>query len=593
MERTGLRSRARATACVTSRAETAAPRPRPRARAPARRGGPSSVRDPSPVPSRRPEGRRSARGCVSGAFPARRPRRLPAAASSSRSGVGSGSGRPEEARPGEPGATSKCSTIRVSSSARRRVLPVREVERGEARDAADQLAVDPHAVEYSQRLDAPDLGTNVPYRPPCRVARPGRRSRSGASRADAPSGSPEGRRRAGVPFVVVGGAVRDASLGLPRATSTSPSPAGGRGLRRPLAASPDRARSPSEGAAADPARARPARPRRRLGDRRAAAADLLRRDFTVNALGLAFPGGRLVAPDGRPRGPRAPAACALPRDGVLVEDPLRVAARRPIPRTPAGLPARPRGRSPSCGGLPGPRPRRPERRLAELDAILAAGPRPAALALRRLEEWGALEALLPGVPPAARRRGVALVSAAAAGAGPSRLRTSSWPRPAPRPPPRRSRRSARAGGTAARPDAPLAAAPPDARRRAATPSSSSAGPRRSRSRPSPSPRRRTSRGTGPRARGGTAPLRRGASRGSSVPAGPLAAGDVARLLGVVGSRARPRARGARRGARDGGRSAAGARPGRSSSERTGAAGREAPGPFPNGISFVRGFGTWT
>ena len=41
------------------------------------------------------------------------------------------------------------------------VLPVPEVERGEPRHPADQLAVDPHADEYSQRLDGPGP---LPYR---------------------------------------------------------------------------------------------------------------------------------------------------------------------------------------------------------------------------------------------------------------------------------------------------------------------------------------------------------------------------------------------------------------------------------------------
>ena len=45
------------------------------------------------------------------------------------------------------------------------VLPLGEIERGEPRHAADELAVDLHAREYSQRLDAP-LGAPLPSFPP-------------------------------------------------------------------------------------------------------------------------------------------------------------------------------------------------------------------------------------------------------------------------------------------------------------------------------------------------------------------------------------------------------------------------------------------
>ena len=152
------------------------------------------------------------------------------------------------------------------------------------------------------------------------------------------------------------------------------------------------------------------------------ADDLLRRDFTINALGLAFPGGRLVAPDGALDDLRA-RRLRLPRAGVLLEDPLRVVraarflARLPGFRLdPAALPELLRAAR-RLGNVA------PERRLSELDAILAAGPLPAALALARLEAWGALEALLPGIPQASRRRGVRLVGAADAGASASLLRT--------------------------------------------------------------------------------------------------------------------------------------------------------------------------
>jgi hypothetical protein len=150
--------------------------------------------------------------------------------------------------------------------------------------------------------------------------------------------------------------------------------------------------------------------------------DLRRRDFTINALGLAFPGGRLVAPDGALADLRA-RRLRLPRAGVLLEDPLRVVrAARFLVRLPGfrldpeALPELLRAAR-RLGNVA------PERRLSELDAILSAGPHPAALALARLESWGALEALLPGTPQVARRRGVRLAGAAEPGASVSLLRT--------------------------------------------------------------------------------------------------------------------------------------------------------------------------
>jgi tRNA nucleotidyltransferase/poly(A) polymerase len=227
----------------------------------------------------------------------------------------------------------------------------------------------------------------------------------------------------GVPVLVVGGAVRDAFLKLPPgdvdlAVSRDAAPAFAESLAR-LAGT----RALAVGTA----------PRRILhvplgatsvdvwetdGDPRA---DLLRRDFTVNALGVAFPGGRLVAPEGALDDLRA-RRLRLPRDGVLLEDPLRVArAARLLARLPgfrldpAALPEL-RAAALRLGAVS------PERRLAELDAILSAGPRRAALALRRLEGWGALAPLLPGVPSAERKRGTALVRRAREGARPAFLR---------------------------------------------------------------------------------------------------------------------------------------------------------------------------
>jgi len=142
--------------------------------------------------------------------------------------------------------------------------------------------------------------------------------------------------------------------------------------------------------------------------------DLLRRDFTVNALGLAFPGGRLVAPDGALEDLEA-RRLRLPRAGVLLEDPLRVAraarflARLPGFRLDPAALSELRRAAALLGGVA------PERRLGELDAILACDPVRAARALERLEGWGALAPLLPGVAPAARSRGAARLRAAPPG----------------------------------------------------------------------------------------------------------------------------------------------------------------------------------
>ncbi|MFN7987136.1 MAG: hypothetical protein U0529_06660 [Thermoanaerobaculia bacterium] len=229
--------------------------------------------------------------------------------------------------------------------------------------------------------------------------------------------------RTGVPFLVVGGAVRDALLGL-RAGDVD------------LAAGREGAASLA-GALASLAGSRAVAigraPRRILHVPLGATSvdvwetegppedDLLRRDFTVNALGLAFPGGRLVAPAGALEDLRE-GRLRLPREGVLVEDPLRVVraarfeARLPGFRLhPSALPEL-RSAAARLAGVA------PERRLAELDAILATGARSAARALARLERWGALGPILPGVPAPARRRGVALLRGAAGEAPTALLR---------------------------------------------------------------------------------------------------------------------------------------------------------------------------
>jgi hypothetical protein len=227
-----------------------------------------------------------------------------------------------------------------------------------------------------------------------------------------------------VPFLVVGGAVRDALLGLPPGDLDL-------AVRREGALAFAEALARLGGSRA---LAIGRAPRRILhvplgpssvdvwetdGD---PAGDLARRDFTVNALGLGFPGARLVATPTALEDLRA-RRLRLPRAGVLFEDPLRVLrAARFLERLPgfrldtAALPEV-RLAAHRLDGVS------PERRLGELDAILGAGPRSAARALLRLEGWGAFGSLLPGVPEPARRRGIVLLRRADANASVPLLRT--------------------------------------------------------------------------------------------------------------------------------------------------------------------------
>lgn len=227
----------------------------------------------------------------------------------------------------------------------------------------------------------------------------------------------------GIPFLVVGGAVRDALLGLPPGdvdlTVPRPGAAAFAGALARLAGS----RVVAIGQAPRqilhvPSRNGTVDVWETDGD---PSDDLLRRDFTVNALSLAFPGGRLCTLPGA-LDDLAARRLRLPRAGVLLEDPLRVVrAARFLERlegfriVPGALPELRRAARRLVGVAP-------ERRLAELDAILALGPGPAARALARLEEWGALGPLLPGAQGGARRRGVALLRWAAARAEPAVLR---------------------------------------------------------------------------------------------------------------------------------------------------------------------------
>jgi poly(A) polymerase len=136
--------------------------------------------------------------------------------------------------------------------------------------------------------------------------------------------------------------------------------------------------------------------------------DLLRRDFTINALAFDLPGGSFTAPKGALQDLRR-RRLVLPRPGVLEEDPLRVVR---VARLIAELP----GFHLSKKAVPEVRraARRlqtaaPERRLAELDRILEAPVENATRALRQLEQWGALPVLLRSTTARQRRRGLSLV----------------------------------------------------------------------------------------------------------------------------------------------------------------------------------------
>ena len=136
--------------------------------------------------------------------------------------------------------------------------------------------------------------------------------------------------------------------------------------------------------------------------------DLLRRDFTVNALQVLLPGFVLEALPGA-LDDLAARSLRPPRPNVFLEDPVRVlrAARfeaelEGFRLVPTALPEI-RAAAALLRATPA------ERRLAELDRIHAV-PNPAGgAAFTRLENWGVLGLLLPMTAPEERRRGLALV----------------------------------------------------------------------------------------------------------------------------------------------------------------------------------------
>lgn len=135
--------------------------------------------------------------------------------------------------------------------------------------------------------------------------------------------------------------------------------------------------------------------------------DLLRRDFTVNALSFSLPEGAFTCVAGALEDLKAQ-RLAPPRPGVFLEDPLRVlragrflAELTEFHVTRAALPEMKK-----AGGFL--RMVAAERRLVELDKLLGA-PAGRVRALRFLERIGALEILLLGTAARERRRGISLV----------------------------------------------------------------------------------------------------------------------------------------------------------------------------------------
>ncbi len=136
--------------------------------------------------------------------------------------------------------------------------------------------------------------------------------------------------------------------------------------------------------------------------------DLLRRDFTVNALAVRLPSFALETVPGA-LDDLASGSLRPPRSGVFREDPIRVLRAA---RFEAELPGfrLVRQALPELREVVSLLPSTPaERRLAEMDRVLGASPALRNRALNRLEAWGVLAALLPGTAPNERRAGLRLL----------------------------------------------------------------------------------------------------------------------------------------------------------------------------------------
>jgi len=135
--------------------------------------------------------------------------------------------------------------------------------------------------------------------------------------------------------------------------------------------------------------------------------DLLRRDFTINAIAFDLAEGAFASPPGALEDLRRRVLRA-PRAGVFLEDPLRVLraarflAELPGFRIARGAEAEIRAAGRFLRTVP------EERRLVELDRLLAAPPKDRERALHFLERLGILSSLIRGGAPRTRR-GISLV----------------------------------------------------------------------------------------------------------------------------------------------------------------------------------------
>jgi poly(A) polymerase len=135
--------------------------------------------------------------------------------------------------------------------------------------------------------------------------------------------------------------------------------------------------------------------------------DLLRRDFTVNALSFSLPEGAFTSVPGALEDLKA-RRLAPPRPGVFLEDPLRVLRAARFLSLLPGFRLAPSATAEVRAAGRFLRKVSAERRLVELDKLLGA-PAGRVRALRFLERIGALEILLPGTAARERRRGISLV----------------------------------------------------------------------------------------------------------------------------------------------------------------------------------------
>ncbi|MDL2716877.1 MAG: hypothetical protein PT977_03910 [Acidobacteriota bacterium] len=137
-------------------------------------------------------------------------------------------------------------------------------------------------------------------------------------------------------------------------------------------------------------------------------ADLMRRDFTVNALAFALPDGSFTSAPGALADLEA-RRLTPPRPGVFLEDPLRVLRAARLLAELAGFHVARRAMPELREAANFLRGVKEERRLVELDKILGAPAAGRMRALRFLERTSALAILFQGTTARERRRGVSLV----------------------------------------------------------------------------------------------------------------------------------------------------------------------------------------